>query len=122
MMDDDLDDLFLAARATRLQPSAALMSRILADAAAEQPRAPTEQPRAPAAAARPRLRLSALIAALGGAGGFAALATAAVAGLWIGLAPPAAVDDFAATLLVSAEADSLDLIPDLEGIIDDADG
>ena len=45
-----------------------------------------------------------------------------VVGLWIGLAPPQAVDDFAATLWASAEGDSVDLIPDLEGMIDDADG
>lgn len=116
MTDDDLDHLFLAARATGAPPSAALMARILADAAAVQPRAPAVTPR------RPGLRLSALIAALGGVGALTALATAAVAGLWIGLAPPAAVDDFAATLWTSAEADSLELIPDLEGMMSDADG
>ena len=115
MTDDDLDDLFLAARATGAPPSAALMARILDDAAAMQPRAAV-------VLRRPGLRLSALIAALGGVGALTALATAAVAGLWIGLAPPAAVDDFAATLWTSAEADSLDLIPDLEGMMSDADG
>ena len=81
-----------------------------------------DPPRQTAFLRRPGLRLSALIAALGGVGALTALATAAVAGLWIGLAPPAAVDDFAATLWTSAEADSLDLIPDLEGMMSDADG
>ena len=117
MMDDDLDDLFAAARKQATQPSPALLARILADAAAEQPRAP-----APAGLARPRVRLAALSAALGGGGALAGLATATVAGLWIGLAPPAAVDDFAATLWASGEGDSVELIPDLEGMIDDADG
>ena len=117
MMDDDLDDLFAAARAQDAPPSPALLARILADAASEQPRAP-----APARLARPRFRLAALIAALGGGGALAGLATATVAGLWIGLAPPAAVDDFAATLWASGEGDSVELIPDLEGMIDDADG
>jgi hypothetical protein len=115
MRNDDLDDLFAAARGRDAQPSPALMARILADAAAEQPRAPVR-------AARPRFSLSALIAAIGGAGALAGLATAAAAGLWIGLAPPTAVDDFAATLWASGEGDSVDLFPDLEGMTSDADG
>jgi hypothetical protein len=115
MMDDDLDELFAQARVRDAQPSAALMARILADAAATQPRAPVRP-------VRPRFRLSALIAALGGAGALAGLATATVAGVWIGLAPPAAIDDFAATLWSVGEGDSLDLIPDLEGMISDAEG
>ncbi|MGQ0565527.1 MAG: dihydroorotate dehydrogenase [Gemmobacter sp.] len=112
MTDDDLDDLFAAARADAARPSDGLMARVLADADALQP-----QRRAPA---RPRFRLSALIAALGGMGAMAGLATATVAGLWIGLAPPAAVDDLAAAFWVAG--DSLDLIPDLEGMMGDADG
>ena len=114
LTDNDLDDLFAAARADVARPSAALMARVLADAAAEQPRKPVP--------VRPRFRLAALIAALGGSGGIAGLASATVAGLWIGLAPPAAVDDFAATIWTSGQGDSVDLIPDLEGMINDADG
>ena len=115
MTDDDLDDLFAQARSKVAQPSAALMARILADAAAMQPRPPVLRVRA-------RFGLAALVAALGGAGAMAGLATAAVAGLWIGLAPPAAVDDLAATLWASADGDSVDLFPDLEGMFSDADG
>lgn len=113
MTDDDLDDLFAAARATGPQPAPALMARILADAAAAQPRV---------RAARPRFRLGALISALGGVSALAGMATAAVAGLWIGLAPPGAVDDLAARLWVSGAGDSVELIPDLEGMMRDADG
>lgn len=119
MMDDDLDDLFAVARGTVPQPSAALMARILADAVAEQPR--------PATRPVPRLvpvrfSLRALIAALGGMGAMAGLATAAVAGVWIGLTPPTVVDDLAATLWTVDEGDQVDLFPDLEGLIDDAEG
>jgi hypothetical protein len=115
MTDDDLDAFFAAAKTDGARPSPALMARILQDAAAEQPRA---APTAP----RPRFTLAALVAALGGGGALAGLATATVAGLWIGLAPPIAVEDFAATLWVSGEGDSVDLIPDLEGMISDAEG
>jgi len=90
MTDNDLDDLFAAARADVARPSPALMARVLSDATAEQLRKPVPVLR--------RFRLAALIAALGGTGGLTGLATATVAGLWIGLAPPAAVDDFAATI------------------------
>ncbi len=114
MADHDLDDLFAAARAEVAQPSPVLMARILADAAAVQPRRSVP--------VRARFRLGGWIAALGGTGALAGLATATFAGLWIGLAPPAAVDDFAATLWAPAAGDSLDLFPDLEGMIDDADG
>lgn len=112
MAADDLDDLFAEARAAQIQASTGLMARVLADAAAAQPR------RVPAP--RPRFTLAALVTALGGLGGMAGLATAAVAGLWVGLAPPAAVDDMAALLLGGAE--DLILIPDLEGLVSDADG
>ena len=113
MTDNDLDDLFSAARADVARPSPALMARILADAG-------TMQQRRSVPALR-RFRLAALIAALGGSGGIAGLATATVAGLWIGLAPPAAVDDFAGMIWKSGQGDSVDLIPDLEGMINDAD-
>ena len=118
MTKDDLDDLFAAARSQGPQPSPALMSRILADAVAEQPRPPTPARAAP----RPRFSLAALVSALGGAAALAGLATAAVVGVWIGLAPPAAVDDLAASVWPSGAGDSVDLIPDLEGILSDADG
>lgn len=114
MTDDDLDDLFAGARKGP-QPSPALMARILADAVAEQPR--------PAARPAPvRFTFRALIAALGGMGAMAGLATAAVAGVWIGLAPPTAVGDLAAALWTVGDGDQVDLFPDLEGLIDDAEG
>ena len=118
MTDDDLDDLFATARnAAPPQPSPALMARILADAASEQPR-----PRPVARPAPSGFSFRALIAALGGMGAMAGLATATMAGVWIGLAPPTAVDDLAAALWTVEDGEQVELFPDLEGMIDDAEG
>jgi hypothetical protein len=84
-----LEEAFGLARAEAAKPAPeALMARILADAAREAvPLAP------PARAAQPRIgRLAALFAALGGWPAVGGLATAGVAGLWLGLSPPAAVE------------------------------
>jgi hypothetical protein len=116
--DTDLDDLFAAARADVPVPSPALMSRVLADADAAQPRP------APRVAA-PVLRgawFATLVAALGGAGAMAGLATATVAGLWIGLAQPAPVAALTQSLWPAAEADIVELLPDLDGVLTDAEG
>jgi hypothetical protein len=86
--EDDLAPLFAAARAARPVPSADLTARVLADARALQP--------TPAAARRPlaglRQALAEMFASLGGAGAVAGLGTAAVAGVLIGYASPAASD------------------------------
>ena len=80
----DLERFFRAARAAVPEPSEAFLTRLTEAALAAQPD--------PAAPLRPRRRgfVSALAAALGGwaaLGGFAGgMATATVAGLWIGLA------------------------------------
>ena len=85
MQDTDLDDLFAKARADSPVPSAALVTRILDDAdAIQQSRA------APAHSPEQRRRFS-WIAAIGGGGVFAGLATATLAGLWLGIAQPAPV-------------------------------
>ena len=69
-MMDDLDDLFASARQDALHPSAALMARVLADAAREQPR--------PAVRIAPKLSFWAALAALA----IAALGTAFGAAFW----------------------------------------
>lgn len=88
--DDDLDleRFFRAARASAPEPSEAFLTRLAAQGAAEQARI---VPRAlPLRAQKRRGIMAALAAALGGwaaLGGMAGgLATATVAGLWIGLA------------------------------------
>jgi hypothetical protein len=83
---EGLDDLFAEACVTAVQPSDALMARVLADALDAQPRA-----MAPASAARvvPAAGLwMRLVGLFGGAGALAGMGTAAVAGLLIGFAQP----------------------------------
>ncbi|MGP3724126.1 dihydroorotate dehydrogenase [Cereibacter sphaeroides] len=105
MRDRDLDDLFAEARREAPMPSADLMARILADAAAERP-AP-----APARSA-PRRRLSPwLLALFGGGGVFAGLATATLAGVWIGMAQPAPVAEALWGGTAGDPLESVDLLP-----------
>lgn len=83
---NDLDDLFATAATQRMAPSDALMSRVLADAMAEQPRAAGGQPMRPAVV---RAGFWAQLAAVfGGGGALAGIGTAAVAGVVIGFAQP----------------------------------
>lgn len=87
--DPMLDAFFDAGRAAAPQPSAALMARVLADAGEVQ--AAALEPVGPAVSAAPGRRfgpLGLLLAALGGWPSVAGLASAAVAGLWIGVAQP----------------------------------
>lgn len=84
---DALDALFAEVAGQRAEPSANLMARVLADAARVQ---------APAAAA-PQARgssgfFSPLWTALGGWAGAGGLAAVAAAGVWLGIAPPAAFE------------------------------
>lgn len=83
-----LDDLFAAARQAAPDPSDTLMARIVADAAREMPRP---------APATPGVWAT-LWDGLGGWIGAGGLAAATVAGLWIGIAPPAGLADMASGL------------------------
>lgn len=113
MADDDLDRMLAGLRGAGPVPSDALMARIVADAAAVQP-----GPRRIVPARRGLW--AGLAAALGGGGVLAGLATAAAAGLFIGLAAPTSADVVSAAFW--GEGTSLDLIPDFEGVADDVDG
>ena len=85
---DPLESFFEAARADAPQPSGALMARILADADRE-----SEARSAAARLVEPSPgRLRAVLAALGGWPVLAGLATATMAGVWIGVAQPMGVD------------------------------
>lgn len=91
---DDLETLFRAARTDRPAPSDDLMARVLADAAALQPKAAAPAPRRVAAPAPSRARtgfFAGLAALFGGGGVLAGMGTAAVAGLFLGFAQPAPV-------------------------------
>lgn len=105
-MTDDKDDdatltpFFDASRAQAPAPSADLMARVLADARAEQPTTA-----APVRPARPaRGRLATVFDALGGWPAMAGLTAATVAGVWIGVNPPAGMADQLAGLLGTDQA------------------
>lgn len=83
--DDPLDSFFEAARAAQPRPDADLTARVLADAAAMQPK--------PAAPVRPAK--SGWFGAIGGWPALAGLVTATVAGVSIGVADPAYIGDLA---------------------------
>lgn len=92
---DELDDLFAAAR--REQASPALLARVLTDAEAVQARPVRRAPRW-----RGVLRVM-----LGGAGALTGMATAALAGVWIGLAEPAPLVAVTEALLSQGSVDVL---------------
>ena len=112
MQETDLESLFAAARAGRPSPSAGLTARIMVDADAVQAAFGTVP-----VPARPR-RWSGWIAAMGGNGVLAGLATATLAGLWLGFAQPAPVLTLTQTLSDAFAADTglgaVELIPALD--------
>lgn len=107
MLDDmALEAFFEAGRAETPVPSDDLMARIMADAVAEMP--------APRPIARPVKKqglLAGLIAGIGGWPALAGMATATVAGVWIGFAQPDTLNTWAggALLSTSTTATSYDL-------------
>ena len=109
--DGALDALFAAARAAPVAPSDALLARVLADAADVQPAAAPPGVARRGQPGRTRWHLWDLLGGWPVAGSAAA---AGIAGLWLGLSPPAAVENLAADLLGSSTAVSL--WPDLSAI------
>lgn len=97
MTDRELDALFEAARTEAPLPSGDVMARILADAEAEQARAQIVV--APTTPARAVPRWRQLVSALGGWPAVAGLATATVAGIWIGANPPVTIESTALSML-----------------------
>lgn len=90
--DDFLDDLFAGAQSQTPQVSDDLMSRVLADAAAAQ-YVPSTVPK--------QSFFAGLFEMIGGWPSVGGLAMAGVAGLWFGVAPPAAVSTWTADLFGS---------------------
>ncbi len=117
---DDLDNMLSGLKARSAVPSDALMSRVLADAAALQPR-PLPGPAVRLAPRRPGF-WSALSGAVGGLGAVTGLATAAVAGLAIGLAAPTPADALTAALWGGSADTAIDLIPSLDEVLADDGG
>lgn len=116
--DAALDALFAAARDDTPVPSAALLARITADAERE-----VAMPATIARAAPKRRGLAWLVAALGGWPAVSGLATATVAGLWLGYTEPGSLTDFTGTLWPAAESGYGlgDLVPSYDLILDGDD-
>lgn len=97
LLDDAaLDALFASVRANPPLPSAAVMTRLCDAALAAQPVQRPDLPARPAnrdarRAAPWRRAMAPLLEAIGGWPALAGLATAGVAGLWIGFNPPQAL-------------------------------
>lgn len=111
--DDLLDGLFAEAAGQEEAPSAALMARIQADAEAHQPRprpAPASIPRQTAAAGRGLF--GTLADWFGGGIALAGMSAAAVSGLYLGLAQPAAIQALSEAV-TGGTVESVELLPDL---------
>ncbi|MEZ5674619.1 hypothetical protein SAMN06265173_10369 [Thalassovita litoralis] len=109
--DFDLDAMFADMRTQDVVPAPDFMARVLADALDAQAAA------APVTVApRPPSRLRQLLAAIGGWPAVAGLATAGVAGLWIGVNPPASIMTTAESFLGTTVTDQylVDLMPSYE--------
>ena len=109
-----VDDLLGRASAQDANPSGDLVARVLGDAAAVQDMANTTP------TARNGM-WAGLMEVLGGWPAVSSLAAATVAGIWIGVAPPAPFADVSAALLgdeVSVSFVSEDALLVFEGLID----
>ncbi|MGR3342323.1 MAG: hypothetical protein ACU0DI_03715 [Paracoccaceae bacterium] len=111
----ELDGLLAAAASLATTPSSELMQRIIADADAVA-EAKEVKPK-PAPQPRRRGILGGLLAAIGGWPAMAGLATATVAGVWIGYASPDTLDGIANGLLTSRTAYEVgDFMPTLDDL------
>jgi len=106
--DRELEAFFAAGRSAAAEPSAAFLVRVLAEAEAVQAErmAPAPQPRQGIWAG--------LLSALGGWGGAGGLATATMAGVWLGFAGVQGSGTLTAFLAADEAAITLELIPDFD--------
>lgn len=108
----DLDALLAIAAAERIEPSAALTARILADAGTVQP-----QPFVPKVVFVPKAGgfagwLAGIVEGLGGARALAGLSLAGLTGLFLGVAEPAPLQSLTALLTGEAvQIERMDLLP-----------
>ena len=109
-----LESYFEAARRESVEASPVLLARVLADAEAEQ----ANLAMSGATVAPDRQSVFAnLLAGIGGWPSVAGLATATVAGIWIGFSAPETVDGLAGGVLSLTDGSELnDLMPTLDGL------
>ena len=105
-----LDALFADIRSEAQTPADGFMARIMADAASAMPK-----PEAPVAVAPSGGWGVGLWAALGGWTGTGGLAAAAVAGLWIGIAPPDIMSGVSTLIWGETQSVSLFAVDDILG-------
>ncbi|WP_380057676.1 hypothetical protein ACFE33_04880 [Falsihalocynthiibacter sp. SS001] len=107
----DLDALFAAEMNDTIEPSADLMARVLADAQEVQKSFAAVSP------ASPRQSIwRGMLAAVGGWPTFAGLATATIAGVWLGVSPPQGIDTLTDTMLGNSFEYS-DYLPSFDSVL-----
>ena len=111
------DTLLSEARQVEVTVTDDLMARVLADAAREQ-----AWRRAIAGPPPRRGPLSVLAALIGGWPALGGVLAAGLAGLWIGMAPPAGVESLAANLFGTTETVTFLPEPDLTFLEEPSDG
>ncbi|WP_371169086.1 hypothetical protein [Aliiroseovarius sp. 2305UL8-7] len=100
--DQELDALFDAMKAQQPEPSEALVSAILRDAEAEQTGAQQHGHEKPPS--KPHVGIwTKLVASIGGWPAVAGMATATVAGIWIGFAAPTELETLSGGLILSGD-------------------
>ena len=104
---DDLEVLFAQARRTEAAVTDDLMARVLADAARVQPTAARQVPHRPSAGPLVWLR-----DAIGGWPAWGGVIAAGLTGLWVGVAPPAAIESLAADVIGTTQA--VTFLPDAD--------
>lgn len=112
-MMNDLDDLFASAKAGVVQPSDALMARVLADADAVQI---GMQRRVVAPVVEKPGFFAGLAALFGGGGVLAGVGSAAVAGLFLGFVQPSGLGSVSG-LWVTASVEQIDLMPGVDAVL-----
>lgn len=107
-----LDDFFAAARADMPDPSGAFLARVLAEAEATQAGFARRRGAAPRVSAKGGF-LSGLSGVFGGWAGLGGMATATLAGLWIGFAGADQLSSVAAGYMGTTEVlGTVNLLPD----------
>ncbi len=113
----DLNDLFVRARVSGPEPSAALMARVLADASNAQ-----QEMLAPKTSALPARRLPQLLdrfmAVFGGAATVSGGVMAGFTGLALGYLQPESLNSLSAILATESTAEvSVDLLPNYDSLL-----
>ncbi len=118
MTEDDLEDLFAAARSEALPAPAGLLARVISDAEAELPGGDLPARAQPRTGRRAFGLLSHLAGFFGGGGALAGMLTATIAGFWLGFAQPAPMSAMSAALTgTSAE---IDMMPGIDALLNEA--